>query len=68
MFSLLGYDLCIQNQIELVNNIVYSNYLLCTVRSYCLQSAVSYLVRMESVSVQIQLFHFPVRFWRNSET
>lgn len=38
MLNLFKYNFCIRNQIELANNIAYSNYLLCTVRSYCLQS------------------------------
>lgn len=37
MLNLLQCNFCIQNQIELANNIAYSNYLFCTVRSYCLQ-------------------------------
>lgn len=51
MFNLFSYDLCIQNQIDLVNNIVYSNYLLRPVRSYSnTVCAVSYLAEMKSIS------------------
>lgn len=61
MFNLFSYDLCIQSQIELLFT------LLCEVLlpTGC---AVSYLVGVKSVSVQMQRFHFQVRFWRKSET
>lgn len=38
MLNLLKSNFGIQNQIELASNISYSNYLYCTVRSYCVQS------------------------------